>query len=226
MQVMHRLFRILHQVAVGGRSSGPRWLSQRARLAHWQDASVKARVLVVVSGLPASGKTTVGRLLSERLSMPLIDKDAILEAMFDSLGCQDREERSRLSRASDEVLYSLAETSRAAILVNWWNHDSSPTRLRDISSSLVEVFCDCPAEVAAARFEARIRHPGHHDADRSPQEIEEGARRMSAGYRGPLRVGDLVRIDTNAPLDADSVTGQVRAALDAAVPQAHFSPRS
>jgi predicted kinase len=176
---------------------------------------VRARVLVVVSGLPASGKTTVGRLLSERLSMPLIDKDAILEAMFDSLGCQDRDERSRLSRASDEVLYTVAETSPAAILVNWWNHDSSPPRLRDITSSLVEVFCDCPVEVAAARFEARRRHPGHQDADRSPEEIEEGVRRTSDGFRGPLGVGHLVRIDTLATLDADSLTGRVRSALEA-----------
>lgn len=185
---------------------------------------MKARVLVVVSGLPASGKTTVGRLLSERLSMPLIDKDAILEAMFDSLGCQDRDERSRLSRASDEVLYALAETSHAAILVNWWNHDSSPTRLRDITTSLVEVFCDCPVDVAAARFEARRRHSGHHDLDRSPEEIEEGVRRMGDSFRGPLRVGDLVRIDTNAPLHADSVTRQVRSALDAVVPLSESSP--
>ena len=176
---------------------------------------MKARVLVVVSGLPASGKTTVGRLLSERLSMPLIDKDAILEAMFDSLGCQDRDERSRLSRASDEVLYTLAETSHAAVLVNWWDHDSSPTRLRSITSSLVEVFCDCPVEVAAARFEARRRHPGHHDPDRSPEEIEKAVRRLGDSFRGPLRVGDLIRIDTNAPLDADSVTEQVRSALAA-----------
>jgi thymidylate kinase len=124
------------------------------------------------------------------------------------------------------VLYTVAETSHAAILVNWWNHDSSPMRLRDITSSLVEVFCDCPLEVAAARFEARRRHPGHHDADRSPEEIEEGVRRLSDSFRGPLGVGDLVRIDTNAPLDADYVTGQVRSALDAVVPLADFSRHS
>ena len=59
--------------------------------------------LVVVSGLTASGKTTVGRLLSERLAMPLIDKDAILEVLFDSVGCNDTTQRTRLSRASDEV---------------------------------------------------------------------------------------------------------------------------
>ena len=183
------------------------------------DVTVKSR-LVVVSGLPASGKSTVGRLLSERLSLPLIDKDAILEVLFDSLGCPDRIERSRLSRASDEVLYTLAEASPAAILVNWWDHDSSPSRLRGIASSVVEIFCDCPVDVAAARFESRDRHPGHHDPHRSPQEIEEGVQRMRASFRGPLGVGDLIRVDTDGVLDADLVTGRVRSALDAAIPLA------
>jgi hypothetical protein len=79
----------------------------------------------------------VGTALSDRLSMPLIDKDAILEALFDSLGCPDRVERYRLSRSSDEVLYALAEASRAAVVVNWWGHHSSPARLRAIASSIV-----------------------------------------------------------------------------------------
>jgi hypothetical protein len=156
----------------------------------------------------------VGASLSDRLSLPLIDKDAILEALFDSLGCADRDERARLSRASDEVLFTLAETSRAAILVNWWNHDSAPARLRGMSSSIVEVFCDCPVELAAARFGARTRHPGHHDRSRTAEEIDEGVRRMRESFRGPLGLGDLIRVDTERDFDPDLVTRQVRACLD------------
>ncbi len=152
--------------------------------------------------------------------MPLIDKDAILEALFDSLGCPDRTQRSRLSRASDEVLYTLAAAAPEAILVNWWDHDSSPPRLRGITSSVVEVFCDCPGDVAALRFESRNRHPGHHDPHRSPREIEEWVQRMRATFRGPLGVGTLIRVATDGGLDADLVTGRVRSALDAASSQA------
>ena len=178
---------------------------------------VKAR-LVVVSGLPASGKTTVGRALSARLGLPLIDKDAILEALFDSLGCPDRDERYRLSRASDEVLYVLAAASQSAVVVNWWDHDSSPARLRGIASAVVEVFCDCPVDVAAARFEARRRHPGHHDPVRSPEDVAEGARRMRETFQGPLGVGDLVRVDTEGSFDVDSVADRVRCLLASGVP--------
>lgn len=181
--------------------------------------------LVVVSGLPGSGKTTVGTALSRRLSMPLIDKDAILEALFDSLGCPDRVERYRLSRASDEVLYTLAEASEGAVVVNWWDHDSSPARLRAIAPSIVEVFCECPVEVAAARFAGRVRHPGHHDPRRSPEEIAEAARRMSESFLGPLGVGDLVRVDTADPVDADSVAGQVRSLMGLAQALSHRRPQ-
>ncbi|GAB3036016.1 hypothetical protein GCM10011376_17900 [Nocardioides flavus (ex Wang et al. 2016)] len=173
---------------------------------------------MVVSGLPASGKTTVGTLLSQRLSLPLIDKDAVLEALFDNLGCPDTQERARLSRASDEVLYVLAATSSAAILVNWWDHASAPARLRDIGLPVVEVFCACPTETAASRFVSRSRHPGHHDDTRSPREVHESFRRLPARARGPMGLGYVIRVDTTSAVDADWLAAQVRAALDAVAP--------
>jgi AAA domain len=76
------------------------------------------RVFVVVSGLAGSGKTTVARQLATRLELPLLDKDVILESLFDSLGVGDERWRARLSRASDEVLFRLADVSRGAVLDN------------------------------------------------------------------------------------------------------------
>jgi shikimate kinase len=173
-----------------------------------------ARVMIVVSGLAGSGKTTVGRALSEGLSLPLLDKDDILEALFDTLGCADREQRHRLSRASDEVLFRTAASSGPAVLVNWWDHATAPDRLRSIADSVVEVFCDCPVEVAAARFAARRRHPGHLDRLRTPEEHSEGIRRMREGYRGPLRLDDSpITVDTHRPVDVDGLLTDVRAAL-------------
>ena len=177
-------------------------------------SAVRARLLIVVSGLAASGKSTVGQELSRGLSLPLIDKDEILEGLFDALGCRDRDQRRRLSRASDEVLFRVAAASGAAVLVNWWNHDSAPGRLASISETAVEVFCDCPIEVAAARFEARVRHPGHLDHLRTAEENEQGIRMLRESYRGPLGLSEpLVRVDTSSPVDAEALLERVRAVI-------------
>ena len=69
---------------------------------------------LVVSGLPASGKSTLGAALAERPGIPVVDKDAILKAQLETLGSPDLLERRWLSRASDEVLYALAGASPAA----------------------------------------------------------------------------------------------------------------
>lgn len=58
---------------------------------------------VVVSGLPGSGKSTVARLVSPALNLPVIDKDDILERLFDSKGVGDASWRRALSRQSDVI---------------------------------------------------------------------------------------------------------------------------
>ena len=80
---------------------------------------------VIVTGLPASGKSTVGRSVAEALGLPLLDKDEILEALFEALGVGDAPWRTRLSRAADQVLQRLALQSNGAVIASWWRHPLS-----------------------------------------------------------------------------------------------------
>jgi predicted kinase len=47
--------------------------------------------LILVSGAPGAGKTTIAARLSRNLRMPMVSKDAVKESLFDSLGWSDRE---------------------------------------------------------------------------------------------------------------------------------------
>lgn len=51
-----------------------------------QDDAASRRLVVLVNGLPAAGKTTLARALSRRLSLPLLSKDVIKEAHADIFG--------------------------------------------------------------------------------------------------------------------------------------------
>jgi len=78
------------------------------------------RRFIVVSGLPGSGKTTLARQLAPALNLPLIDKDEILDRLFDSKGVGDAKWRRTLSRESDAILQREAASLNGAVLVSFW----------------------------------------------------------------------------------------------------------
>ncbi|MET9885294.1 ATP-binding protein [Streptomyces sp. NPDC006430] len=168
---------------------------------------------VVVSGLPASGKSTLARRLAAELGWSVIDKDAILESLYDSLGVGDQTWRHRLSRASDDILFTLAARARHAVLDNWWHHDTAPGRLHRLDAQIVEVHCACDPALVAERFKTRTRHPGHLDQDLTGEEITERVATWAA-LPGPLRLGGpLLTIDTGQPVDITALAKEIDALL-------------
>jgi hypothetical protein len=149
------------------------------------------------------------------LALPLLDKDVILESLFDTLGVGDQRWRSRLSRASDEILFRVADASSGAVLDNWWHHDSAPQRIRQLGGRTVEVFCDCDPDRAARRFAGRVRHPGHLDAAVSAAELARRADHLRQHHPGPLRLGGaLLVLDTNGPVNSTALDRRIAGLLD------------
>lgn len=179
-----------------------------------EDSAVFNRGLIVISGLPGAGKSTVARALAEALQAPLIDKDVVLEALFDSLGVGDGGWRTRLSRAADEVMFAMARGLPCAILDNWWHHDPHPARLSALGQPLVEIHCSCPPATALERFKNRTRHPGHLDREWTKEESEVWVRRAEAEYPGPLGLGGpLLVVDTTKSVDLDNLCRRISAAF-------------
>jgi len=64
---------------------------------------------ILVTGIPASGKSTMAKQLAELLSIPVISKDKIKELLFDNVGFNSREEKVKLGIASMNIMYYMAE---------------------------------------------------------------------------------------------------------------------
>lgn len=179
-----------------------------------------SNALVIVTGPPASGKTTLGRTLATRLRMPFLYKDGIKETLFDTLGWSDREWSRKLGVATYALLFHLLEMELAAgrSLVVESNFDaqrSAPSflSLRErYGFRPVQVCCVAEGAVLLERCRSRAtsdgRHPGH-DELANMAELEPILLR---GRLDPLPLGGpIVEVDTTdfAQVDAEAITREV-----------------
>lgn len=161
---------------------------------------------MVISGLPGSGKSTVGRALARRLACPLIDKDDLLEALFDARGCDDLDQRALLSAEADEELLRRAAASPRAVLVNWWSRASTIDGLRRLPHVLREVWCECPPDLAVDRWYDRDRHPGHLDRLRAPEVRRVMVAALREAGDAPRGLSEpVLRVDTSGEFDPDGL---------------------
>lgn len=64
---------------------------------------------ILITGIPASGKSSMAEYLAQNLSLPVISKDIIKELMYDEIGFRSRDEKVRLGIASMRIMYYTAE---------------------------------------------------------------------------------------------------------------------
>jgi predicted kinase len=133
-------------------------------------------LVLIVTGPPASGKTTIGRPLALALGLPFLSKDLFKESLFDSLGGSDREWSRRIGLASTQLLFRCAEVlleagQSCALESNFYPQwDTAP--LRELQTRFgcrfVQVVCAADVPLLVERFTRRARsgerHPGHADA--------------------------------------------------------------
>ena len=181
-------------------------------------------VLVVVSGLPASGKTMLARWLAAELRLPLMSRDDIKEQLFDCLGWSDREWSKRLGGVSWDLLYWFIETQLTAgqscVVESNFSQVADSERINAFvdrfSVRLVQIHCHADGSVLVERYLARVtsgeRHPGHVDH----LTIGEQREQLLAATPTPLAIqGATLVIDTTDPvhIDYDWIMTEIRAVI-------------
>ena len=165
-------------------------------------------LLIVVSGAPGAGKTSVAIPLAQEMDLPLFAKDTIKETLGDVLGARDMKESQRLGAAANEVLFVLAEANGAAVVESAWLPDLARPRFEAMQRPIVEVFCDVPPEIAMERYAARAgtRHPVHFDH-------EQLGNLQGWIDRGVPIVGTawpVISVDTTKPVDIAALAETIR----------------
>jgi glucokinase len=130
-----------------------------------------------------------------------LDKDDFLEQLFDQRGTGDSNWRTLLSRESDGLFQNHAQLLPRVILVSHWRPQGragpSGTSIEWLSTTfttVIELYCVCPVDIAAERFTTRERHRGHLDHRWSLFEVKEWMRDYNSYL--PLKLGREIRVDT------------------------------
>lgn len=159
--------------------------------------------IIIVSGPPGSGKTTIANRIAHDLKIAILSKDTIKEQLFNSLGYDDRKRSKRLGQASFDMLLrigkSIVELNVPVILESAFRQSDGPHLVETLgSTNYLQVYCDAEEITCLGRFRNRVisgqRHPGHADSEGESDLLGYFER----GLFGVLDLpGKLVRIDTN-----------------------------
>jgi predicted kinase len=161
--------------------------------------------VLIVTGAPCTGKTTLARRIAQEFRLLLVAKDDIKESLFDSLGWKDREWSQQLGRATMRLLFYFVETQIAAgrscivesnFRAEMANEEFRALRQKHAFVSL-QIVLKCDRDVLAQRYRARTdsgaRHPGHVDHLVSDEEL---AAINSRDYGAMDIGGQIIEVDT------------------------------
>jgi hypothetical protein len=153
--------------------------------------------------------------VARELGLPLIDKDDILESLFETRGTGDVHWRRFLSRESDELFVRQALNSGGAVLCSFWHQAGMPADsgtptawLGDLPGPVIHVRCCCDPLVAAQRFLARNRHSGHLDHMKQQADVTRDF--VALAQLGALDIQPRLDVDTEMQLDIARLVRHIR----------------
>ena len=161
--------------------------------------------LIIITGLPGTGKTSLGKEIASNFNLPFISKDAFKEILFDVLGSKDREWSKKIGMASYDILYHITEenlkANKSLIIETNFDPSFANKKIHEFTKKYnftpFQIRCITNGKILFQRFKERSnsseRHEGHCDNDN----LEKWGPVLEKGSIEALEIdGETFDIDT------------------------------
>ncbi len=133
--------------------------------------------LIIICGLPGTGKTTLANELSKKLQIFCLHKDSIKESLYESLKMNSLEDSKRLGYPSVKAILDLAEENLSrgidVIIESPFNFTDDEKVFETLQNkfdlNLYTIVLQLDKVNRKKRFMERERHSSHHDTERERQ---------------------------------------------------------
>lgn len=149
------------------------------------------KTVILINGIPASGKSTVTRQLSAAFNLPQLTIDGIKEPFMACFTGIDRTFNRQLGCAAYEVIWSIVGQSPAGciwLIDAWFGFQPRDTLQQLLQHAgvekVLEVWNHISPELAVSRYASRLqdRKPGHPGEEYLPNWRSWRSRRNRCGW--------------------------------------------
>ncbi len=162
-------------------------------------------MMIVVSGSPASGKTTLSHALSSHFSLPILSSDKLGEWLYDDAKVHDIKTRHAISAAAYSLMFRLIEEflqhKSSFIVESCFHPELAAPQIKKImgDQKVLEVFLFAPnKDLIVERYKKRMSTPGRHAAHRDSEKVDHLRRHMDEVDYQPIAVGKYLKINTHS----------------------------
>ena len=176
--------------------------------------AAKSKRIVLVNGVPASGKSRISKALSEQTGWPVLALDTVKNPFLEHIEGVDRVFNRTLGKASYQAIWQIikeAPEGSSFIVDAWFGFQPIELLKQHLETiglvELAEIWCHAPGDVLAERYRARLkdRLPGHPGESYIPELI------TLASNAQPTGLAPICDIDTTLTPDDVAVSNWVRA---------------